>query len=86
MDDNKDFPVGEWLPIPNGEKNPRPRERSRGSFFSHPRPYRRIYPRREPCGESVPVKSIISKDKFKLVVSINTNLTNMIENFKRHLL
>jgi hypothetical protein len=54
-----------------GEKNsrPRPRERSRGSFFSHPRPRRRIYPRGEPRGESVHTKSTIFKYKFKLIVS-----------------
>jgi hypothetical protein len=70
-DGNGDFPVGEWLPIPVpvGRKipRPRPRERSRGSFFSHPR--RGIYPRGEPRGESIPTKSTIFKDKFKLVVS-----------------
>jgi hypothetical protein len=68
-DGNEDFPVGEWLPIPvpAGTKIPRPRERSRGSFFSRPR--RGIYPRGKPCGESVPARSTIFKDKFKLIVS-----------------
>jgi hypothetical protein len=72
-DGNGDFPVGEWLPIPvpAGTKisRPRPRERSRGNFFSHPRPRRGIYPRGEPRGESVPARSTIFKDKFKLIVS-----------------
>jgi hypothetical protein len=72
-DGNGDFPVGEWLPIPvpTGTKIPRPRpyERSRGNFFSHPRPRRGIYPRGEPRGESVPARSTIFKDEFKLIVS-----------------
>jgi hypothetical protein len=72
-DGNGDFPVGEWLPIPvpAGTKipRPRPRERSRGSFFSHPRPRRGIYPRGEPSGESVPTRSTMFEDKFKLIVS-----------------
>jgi hypothetical protein len=74
-DGNGDFPVGEWLPIPVpvGTKiprpRPRPRERSRGSFFSRPRPHRGIYPHGEPRGESVPARSTIFKDKFKLIVS-----------------
>jgi hypothetical protein len=72
-DGNGDFPVGECLPIPvpAGRKNPRlhPRERSRGRFFSYPRLRREIYPRGEPRRESVPAKSTIFKDKFKLIVS-----------------
>jgi hypothetical protein len=72
-DGNGDFPVGEWLPIPvpAGTKipRPRPRERSRGSFFSHPRPRRGIYPCGEPRGESVPARSTMFEDKFKLIVS-----------------
>jgi hypothetical protein len=57
-DGNGDFPVGEWLPIPvpAGTKIPRPRERSRGSFFSHPRPGRGIYPRGEPAGNLSPLE------------------------------
>jgi hypothetical protein len=42
-------------PSPRGEKFLSP-ERSRGSFFSHPRPRRGIYPRGEPRGESVPLE------------------------------
>jgi hypothetical protein len=59
-DGNGDFPIGEWLPVPvpAGRKIPRPRERSWGSFFSHPRPHRGIYPRGESRGESVPARSI----------------------------
>jgi hypothetical protein len=72
-DGNRDFPVGEWLPIPvpAGRKipHPRPRECSRGSFFSHPCPHRGIYPLGEPRGESVPTRSTIFKYKFKLIVS-----------------
>jgi hypothetical protein len=71
-DVNGNFPVGEWLPIPvpAGAKIPRlcPREHSRGSFFSHPRPRRGIYSRGEPRGESVPARSTIFKDKLKLIV------------------
>jgi hypothetical protein len=51
-DDNGDFLVGEWLPVPvpAGRKIPcpRPGERSRGSFFSHPCPRQGIYPHGEP--------------------------------------
>jgi hypothetical protein len=72
-DGNGDFPVGEWVPIPVfvGRKipRPRPRERSRGNFFSHPRPRRGIYPRGEPREKSIPTKSTIFKYKFKLIVS-----------------
>jgi hypothetical protein len=71
-DGNGDFPVGEWLPIPVpvGTKipRPRPRERSRGSFFSPPRPRRGLSPRGAPRGESVPARSTIFKDKFKLII------------------
>jgi hypothetical protein len=63
-DDNKEFPVREWLPI-----HPRPHERSRGSFFSHPRPRRGIYPRGVSRGESVFARSTIFIDKFKLIIS-----------------
>jgi hypothetical protein len=71
-DDNGDFPVGECLPVPAGRKIPRPRphprERLRGSFFSHPCRRRGIYPCGEPHGESVPARSTIFKDKFKFIV------------------
>jgi hypothetical protein len=67
------FPVGEWLLIlvPTGTKifRLRPRERWWGSFFSHLRPRQGIYPREESRGESVPARSTILKDKFKLIVS-----------------
>jgi hypothetical protein len=70
-DGNGDSPVGEWLPIPvpAGRKIPRPRERTRGRFFSHPRPRRGIYPRGELRGETFPTTSIIFEEKIKLIVS-----------------
>jgi hypothetical protein len=57
-------------PVPVERKIPRPRsrERSRESFFSHPRPRRGIYPRGKPRWESIPTRSKIFKDKFKLIV------------------
>jgi hypothetical protein len=57
-------------PRPRGAKIPRPcpREHSWGSFFSHLRPRQGIYSRGEPRGEYVPARSIIFKDKLKLIV------------------
>jgi hypothetical protein len=77
------YPIGEdfipypypWVGMATGfprrgiAPRPRPRERSRGSFFSHPRPRRGIYPRAEPRGESVTTRSTIFKGKFKLIIS-----------------
>jgi hypothetical protein len=55
---------------PRGEKFPVSSPRTlTGELFSHPCSRRGIYAREKPRGESVPARSIIFKDKFKLIVS-----------------
>jgi hypothetical protein len=71
-DGNGDFLVGNDSPYPSprGEKFLVPSPRTLTvELFSHPRFRRGIYPHEEPREESVPARSTIFKDKFKLIVS-----------------
>jgi hypothetical protein len=66
-DDNQNFSVGEWLLIfvLVKRKIHRPCECLWVSFFSHPDPYREIYPHTK----FAPLEVSTFKDKFKLIVS-----------------